>query len=493
MAHSEPVIVETAFGRVQGEAQHEASGGFVRFSGLPYGGSVVGSQRFALPGTPPSWTGLRDATVRASIPPQPPSRLAKVMGDFPATQGEDCLYVDVWMPRDCGQGRPVFVFLHGGAFITGGGSVSCYDGGLLAERTGAVVVNVTYRLGVLGLLPVPGIAAPNLFMHDQIAALRWVRQTIAAFGGDPGRITIVGQSAGAYSIALLLAHPVGRELFDRAILMSTPLGLALPTLDDAEKLAGEFLRELGLTPDQAKSLRDMPLERLLQAQTALLRRPPTGAPGDVAPPFLPVIDGDLVPALPMQAIAAGVGAWCPTMIGVTREEMAAFYIDSPLESISDAAVLGEYQKVFGDGAANAFQKALAARAPGSPVAALMDLRGDEMFVTPTLEFARLQGAGGHRAFVYQFDWQAPQSNVGACHCIDLPFLFGNLGDWQGALMLAGSHPKETADLSRAMQDAFATFARSGDPNAPGLPVWPSHDHHGAVLHFDRKITAVGAV
>jgi para-nitrobenzyl esterase len=227
MVHSEPVIVETAFGRVQGEAE----GGFIRFSGLPYGGPVIGAQRFALPGDAPRWTGVRDATAKASIPPQPPSRLAKVMGDFPATQDEDCLHVDVWMPRERQQAAPVFVFLHGGAFITGGGSVSCYDGGLLAERTGAVVVNVTYRLGVLGLLPVQGIAPPNLFMHDQIAALRWVRQTIAAFGGDPACVTIVGQSAGAYSIALLLAHPVGRELFDRAILMSTPLGLALPSCD----------------------------------------------------------------------------------------------------------------------------------------------------------------------------------------------------------------------------------------------------------------------
>jgi para-nitrobenzyl esterase len=489
MVHSEPVIVETAFGRVQGEAE----GGFIRFSGLPYGGPVIGAQRFALPGDAPRWTGVRDATAKASIPPQPPSRLAKVMGDFPATQDEDCLHVDVWMPRERQQAAPVFVFLHGGAFITGGGSVSCYDGGLLAERTGAVVVNVTYRLGVLGLLPVQGIAPPNLFMHDQIAALRWVRQTIAAFGGDPACVTIVGQSAGAYSIALLLAHPVGRELFDRAILMSTPLGLALPTRDDAEKLARELLAELGLAPNQATSLRDVPLQRLLQAQIALLRRPSTGAPGDVSPPFLPVIDGDLVPALPMQAIAAGAGAWCPTMIGVTREEMAAFYIDSPLENISDEAVLREYQKVHGDNAAEAFQKALAARAPSAPVAALMDLRGDEMFVTPSHALARLQGKGGHRAFVYQFDWQAPQSNVSACHCIDLPFLFGNLDHWQGALMLAGSNPTETADLSRAMQNAFAAFARSGDPNAPGLPVWPSHDRQGAVLHFDRKITAVGAV
>ncbi|MDB5533199.1 MAG: putative carboxylesterase [Hyphomicrobiales bacterium] len=487
MAQAERVIVETAFGRVQGEA----AGGFVRFSGLPYGGSVVGDRRFALPGAAPRWTGVRDTIARASIPPQPPSRLAKVMGDFPAAQNEDCLHVDVWMPRERTQAAPVFVFLHGGAFITGGGSVSCYDGGLLAERAGSVVVNVTYRLGVLGLLPVQGVAPPNLFMHDQIAALRWVRQTIAAFGGDPACITIVGQSAGAYSIALLLAHPIGRELFDRAILMSTPLGLSLPSLDDAERLARELLAELGLAPDQAKALRDVPLPLLLQAQIALLCRPPQGAPGDVTPPFLPVIDGDLVPALPMQAVAAGAGAWCPTMIGVTREEMAAFYIDSPLENLSNEAVLREYQKAHGDGAADAFQKALAARSPSAPVAALMDLRGDEMFVTPSHEFARLQGAGGHRAFVYQFDWQAPQSPVAACHCIDLPFLFGNLEDWHGALMLAGSNPKETADLSRAMQNAFVAFARSGDPNAPALPVWPSHDHHGAVLHFDRKITAAG--
>jgi len=487
--HSEPVIVDTAFGRVQGEAE----GGFVRFSGLPYGGPVIGAQRFALPGDPPRWTGVRDATARASIPPQPPSRLARVMGDFPASQDEDCLHVDVWTPRECQRALPVFVFLHGGAFITGGGSLSCYDGGLLAERAGAVVVNVTYRLGVLGFLPVHGVAPPNLFMHDQIAALRWVRQTIATFGGDPACITIVGQSAGAYSIALLLAHPVGRDLFDRAILMSTPLGLALPTHDDAEKLAQAFLQELGLAPDQAYSLRDIPLERLMQAQVALLRRPPAGAPGDVTPPFLPVIDGDVVPGLPMQAIAVSAGAWCPTMIGVTREEMAAFYIDSPLEQLSDEAVLDEYRKVHGDGAEEAYRKARAMRAPASPVAALMDLRGDEMFVTPSHEFARLQGAGGRRAFVYQFDWQAPQSGVGACHCIDLPFLFGNLDDWRGALMLAGSAPNETADLSRAMQNAFAAFARSGDPNGPGLPAWPSHDRHDAVLHFDRKITAMGAV
>ncbi|WP_316208029.1 carboxylesterase family protein, partial [Bradyrhizobium sp. SZCCHNR3008] len=186
MTAVEHVELETPFGRLRGAR----SEGVTAFRRVPYAEAPVGPLRFEMPSVPPRWGGVRDAVAAGPIPPQNPSRLDVVMGTYDVEQSEDCLHLDVWTGHAAGDRAPVLVFIHGGAFMTGGGSLPCYDGGILAKDNGLVVVNVSYRLGILGFFPHPGLGGLNLGLHDQVAALRWIAQAISVFGGDPQRITV---------------------------------------------------------------------------------------------------------------------------------------------------------------------------------------------------------------------------------------------------------------------------------------------------------------
>lgn len=473
-------IVETPFGTVKGQQIGEA----IAFRRIRYAPAPTGPARFAMPGEPVRWAGILDCTKLGPIPPQGPSRLSKVMGDYAAVQDEDCLHLDIWVPASRPRKAAVLAFIHGGAFMTGGGSLSCYNGGALAARTGVIVVTITYRLGALGFLPMVAGAPTNLGLRDQIAALRWIQQAIAAFGGDPDCVTVAGQSAGAYSIAALMA--AGQKLFKRGIMMSAPLGLAAPDAAKVADLRRAFLQALDLGENDGAKLRDVPIDRILQAQMMLLRRP-ASAVGDVTPPFVPIIDDDLMPRDPLPALLDGAGTWCDTMIGWTREEMAAFYVDDGRpQDVVDGLVRAAFEQRFGDKGATLYRKRLSSRAPSLPLAALGDLRSSEMFIGPSLEVAVAQRRQGRPAYVYQFDWAAPQSGVEACHCIDLPFLFGDFGNWD-ARMLNGGAGGEMQALSRAFQDALIGFAKTGAPDAEDRPSWPIHGDAGEVMHFDRLI------
>jgi len=478
------IMVDTPFGGLRGLTE----GGVSCFRQVPYAEQPIGSRRFAMPGEPMHWAGLRDAMQPGAVPPQLPSRLDSVMGSYAAIQNEACLHLDIWSPVSPDASVPVLVFIHGGAFMTGGGSLPCYEGAMLARNTGLVVVTITYRLGAFGFMPMPGIAPDNLGLHDQIAALRWIGQAIHAFGGDPTAITVIGQSAGAFSIAAMLASPSCKGLFRRAVLMSAPLGLKLRHTHEAPPVGRAILAATGRDPGTLEALRMLPVEDVLQGLRQLQRSPPPAdVPGDVTPPFMPVIDGTLLPGDPMEAIRAGTGGWCDTIIGVTREEYGAFALGNPVfRDLTDAALEREFTRIFGDRAPAALAKARARRAPASPGALLADLRADESFVEASVEFARLQGEFGANSYMYQFDWQSPRAEIGACHCIDLPFLMGNLETWGAAPMIQGARDREVQDLSGQMQGAMAAFARSGDPNGSDLPIWPPFGTRSVQLHFDRQ-------
>lgn len=478
------ITVNTPFGGLRGQMVD----GISCFRNVPYAEQPTGARRFALPGAPPRWAGLRDATLPGAVPPQLPSRLDGVMGSYAADQDEACLHLDIWSPVAPDASVPVLVFIHGGAFMTGGGSLPCYDGAMLARNTGLVVVTITYRLGAFGFMPLPGIAPPNLGLLDQIAALRWIGQAIRAFGGDPAAVTVIGQSAGAFSIAAMLANPSCKGLFRRAVLMSAPLGLKLRRVEEALPVGRAILAVTGRDPGALDALRTLPVEDVLAGLRELQRSPPPApVPGDVTPPFMPVIDGTVLTGDPMEAIRAGTGGWCDTIIGVTREEYGAFALGNPVfRDLTDAALEQEFSRIFGDKAPAALARARARRAPASPGAVLADLRADEGFVDASLEFARLQGEFGANSYMYQFDWQSPRAEIGACHCIDLPFLFGNLETWRAAPMIQGARDRELQDLSRQMQGAVAAFARSGDPNGEDLPVWSPFGARAVQLHFDRQ-------
>ncbi|MET7461139.1 carboxylesterase family protein [Nonomuraea sp. NPDC005501] len=389
-----------------------ANGAVTTFLGIPY----ARAERFAAP-QPTRWNGVLDAVQPGLAAPQPrTSRLERALGPgSDLRQGEDCLSLNVWTPG--GSGLPVLVWLHGGGFLTGSGAQSWYDGALLAERGRMVVVTVNYRLGALGYLYLtPQFPPANLGLLDQIAALRWVRENISAFGGDPARITLAGQSAGAMSA---LALP-GRDLFGQVILQSTPAGVQPYGIGEAAEIGQTFLDILELRPGDAERLRTVPLADLLGAQEQVARR--IAQSGRVTPPFQ-LVAADGVPA----DLTTGPREEVPMLMGTTRDEARAFFPQAEAELTA---------RLFRDG--------------------------------------NLRLAGRARsAHLYQFDWSPPGSPFGACHCIELPFVFGNLPAWHASPMLAGAEPAQLERLVAYVQGAWTAFVRDG---SPGWPAFPHVEH-----------------
>jgi para-nitrobenzyl esterase len=477
---SKPVF-ETKNGTVLGRDLGQVT----RITRLRYGQAPVGPRRFAPPEPVAPWQGTLDCSAATSpVPPQLPSRLAKVMGDYPAAQDEDCLHLDIWVPKDRVRSLPVLVFIHGGAFMTGGGGLSCYDGAVLAAREGIVVVNISYRLGALGFLPIDGIAPANLGLRDQECALRFIRGTIADFGGDPGNVTVSGQSAGAYSIQALLARNEAAALFDRAIVMSSPMGLDLEEAAACADRAAIFRDALAQAGET--DMRRAPVAAILEAQGALLRSM-RGAPDEVAPPFRPVLDHDFLTVDPAAPENAKRAAWCPMIAGVTREEHAAFhYLDDAFHAEAGGLLEKRFAERFGARAEAELARARARRVPPDDAAVLMDHGARCRFVFGTFDYVEALAAAGGKVWAYVFAWQSPTPGIGACHCIELPFVFGNLGDWTGAPMLGDAGAAELQGMARLFGGALAAFARSGSPC--GALDWPDFGAARACLTVDRLAT-----
>ena len=476
---SQPVF-ETKNGTVRGSDL----GAVTRIARLRYAESPTGVRRFAVPEPIAPWQGTLDcSTGHSPVPPQLPSRLAKVMGDYPADQDEDCLHLDIWVPNVRSEPLPVLVFIHGGAFMTGGGGMSCYDGAALAEREGIVVVNISYRLGVLGFLPIEGIAPANLGLMDQEIALRFIRANIAAFGGDAGNIAVSGQSAGAYSIQALLTRDDASALFDRAVLMSSPMGLVLEPSAASNDVGKTFLAALRADPSTA------PVSAILGAQAMMLRGL-NRAPDEVAPPFRPSLDGDFLRVDPAASDAAKRAVWCPMITGVTREEHAAFhYKDEAFHAQASMLIEPRFAERFGPRADAELARARARRIPASDAAVLIDHGSRTRFVFGTFDYVEALAAAGGHVWAYVFAWQSPIAEIGACHCIELPFVFGNLMTWADAPMLSGADQEELQGLARLFGGALGAFVRSGDPVADQGLIWPDFGSARAYLTVD---TCIGA-
>lgn len=485
MPHDE-LTVKTVAGDMRG-----AWDGDIRvFRGVPYAAPPVGPLRFAPPQPMPAWSGIRDATVDGPIAPQGRSRLAHVMGDFERPQSEDCLTLTLWAPRTTEhERRPVLVWIHGGAFSSGAGSLPWYAGERFAAADGIVAVSINYRLGALGFLHLPGVSDGNLGLRDQVAALQWVRANIRAFGGDPENVTVVGQSAGAGSIAALLTMPPAGGLFRRAIMQSTPFGRTARRREEAERIGRRFLELCGLKDGERERLKTLPVAALLTAQGEIGRLEKKFA--DAAAPFGLTIDGTTIPGDIAPALDGGTGAQVDIMIGTTREEMMAFYCRDPeVLNAAPAAVSGVFEGFF-KGEARAVEETIRrTRAARTGAAVLEALFTDRVFLAGTLRFAEARSRQGRPAYVYQFDW-APPGGLLACHCIEIPFVFDNLANWADAPMLKGADPAELAGLTQAMHRAWAAFARTGNPNHEALPEWPAYDvPDRQTMRFDRVIGPV---
>jgi para-nitrobenzyl esterase len=462
-------IVETRSGRVEGFVREGAAA----FRGIPYARPPVGPRRFAAPEPEERWAGVRPAREFGPSAPQRPLALPLPGMDVGACD-EDCLYLNVTTPAADGGRRPVLVWIHGGGFVIGSGSQSLYDGAALARRGDLVVVTINYRLGPLGFLYLselcPGLegAVANAGLRDQVAALAWVRENVAAFGGDPDRVTIFGESAGGMSVATLLGTPAARGLFGRAIAQS---GAAhnVHSRKTATRVAEEFLAELGVPRARAAEvLRELPPDKLLDLhQQTMLRLGSTAG----LLPFQPLVDGESLPEQPLEALRSGHAAGVDLMIGTTRDEWRLFqFLDPNLAKLDDAGLEKRLAaQVPGADAAAIVATYRGARAGAKPADLLFAIETDRVFRVPAIRVAEARAPYPAATFMYRFDWESPALGgaLGACHAVELPFVFGALGA-PGAEFFAGKGPEAERLCARTM-DAWIAFARSGDPSHPDLP------------------------
>jgi para-nitrobenzyl esterase len=470
------LVVETTHGKVRGTVR----GDVASWRGIPYAAPPVGPLRFRPPQPPAPWTGERDATRFGTVAAQSRDpRIALLSGvTEKVSSGEDCLLLNVFAPAAPGAAHPVMVWIHGGAFIMGSGSTPLYHGEPFAER-GIVVVTLNYRLGLPGFLYLgdlaPGHDEGNIGLLDQIAALRWVRDNIAAFGGDPAMITVMGESAGAISIATLLAMPAARGLFHRAILQSGASPLYPPTRDDATRVARRVLADLGVTVEQ---LADVPIDRILDVQERIAREHGLGA-------FAPYVDGVTVPAPPTAAVREGSAAGIPLLVGSNRHEWQLFEV--LLGEVTVEAFEAPLRQRFGPLLDQLLEHYRGAHRDRSLKRAWVDLVGEVSFRIPVIRLAEAQAAHGTPVYMYRFDWQTPAfgGRLGAAHAIELPFVWNRL-DLPMAPILLGPDFSHAQPLATIMHTTWVKFIETGEPNGGGFPRWPRYDaERRSTLLIDR--------
>jgi para-nitrobenzyl esterase len=467
----------------QGEVRGSVAAGVHSFKGIPYAAPPFGPNRLRPPQPVGPWRGVRDALTYGPKAPQPPypPPLDVLLPEL-AAPGEDCLSLNVWS-RDLGPARqPVMVWIPGGAFeFHGTGASPWYDGSRFA-RDGVVCVTINYRVGAEGFLYL-GDGTANLGLLDQVAALGWVRENIAAFGGDPGNVTVFGESAGAMSVGTLLAMPRAEGLFHRAIAQSGAAHQVISAAS-AERVGRHLAGKLGVAATR-EAIAAAPLDRLLQAQAALkgdlAAHPDPGRWGEVVAsmmPWQPVVDGDVIPERPIDRIVAGAGAGIDLLVGTNADEHRLFLV-----------AFGAIDRVTAEALAGAVaayglpvEETLAAYRAAHPGAGAGDLlaavQTDWYWRIPAIRLAEAHAKGRSSTYMYEFAWRSPQFNglLGACHALEVPFVFDTLGNGTGPLL--GTDPPQ--QLAETMHAAWVAFATDGDCG------WPKYDlGRRATMRFDR--------
>jgi para-nitrobenzyl esterase len=450
------------------------------FLGVPYATAA----RFGPPQRVTTWTGTRPATAFGPAAPQPIGGPLDglVPGSFRgATDEHECLTLNVFTPAGFARTRgataaamPVLVWFPGGAFTIGASSQPAYDGARFCAEQGVVVVTGNYRLGALGFLDARDLGGvANCGLRDAIAALEWVRDNIESFGGDPDRVTAFGESAGGGIVLHLCASPLARGRFAGAIVQS---GATFNTLDQARaaRVREALTTELGLSG--ASSLVHTPVEELIAAQAASA---PALLPTVGMMPFHPMVDGDVLPALPRAALASGSAAGVPLMIGTTTDEMRLFLDLSgpppPREKLCSR--LARYTGVDSDRAVKIVETYEAALATTDTNEIWAQLFTDVEMQVPAAAMRAAHGDHGP-VYSYLFGWPAADPRLGACHGIDIPFTFGNFGEGWSEFVGADAAAHE---LGRTLRGAWAAFARRGDPGWPVSPQTMRLDREPAVI------------
>ncbi|MGN8554008.1 UNVERIFIED_CONTAM: carboxylesterase family protein [Microbacterium sp. SLM126] len=475
-------VLSLSSGLVRGASE----GGIDKYLGIPYAAPPVGEHRFRAPAAPAHWEGERDAAAFGATAPQAayPPALAPYLPTVEVA-GDDFLTVNVWTPSDrADRGpMPVLVFVHGGALSRGSAALTGYDGASFA-RHGIVYVSVQYRLGQEGFAVLDD-APKNLGVLDQEAALRWVRREIAAFGGDPARVTAMGQSAGANTLTALLALPHAGELFDRAILQSGPLVAQPPK--KASRMTRAIAKRLDVAPTR-DGFAGVAADDLVAAQTEVAAG---GSPLGRGPTVALVIDGETVPENPLDALLAGAGRGIPVLIGSTSEEYRLWFVPGGAIDRITAATLSLARM-----AARVPKRVLEAHRRRSPDASPGQLLGevmtDVLLRGPITRFADSRTDRGAPTWVYEFRWRSPVDGLGAAHALELGFVFDRL-DTPDAIALGGRDgPRALAD---AMHRAWVSFVVDGDPGwepwSPRRPVQAFDADGGHIDYAPRQDELIG--
>lgn len=464
-ADEERVVVETAQGKVSGRRR----AGVSVFKGMRYGADSGGLNRFRPPQPVEPWTGVQEAVAYGDQSPQMRGMLADK-----GPMSEDCLRVNVWTPASDAAARPVMLWFHGGGFEAGSASQKVYDGTRLARRGDVVVVSINHRLNVYGhcylgdRLGEAYAASGNAGYLDLIAAMRWVRENIAAFGGDPDNVTLFGQSGGGRKVSLCYAGADAQGLFARGIVQSGS-HLRIQTPDQATRLTDALLAQLEIAPVDIEKLLAVPVEALTRAQLRVMR--------EMRSRFSPVLDGLAFTEHPFVPNAPARSNHLPMMVGTTRTELSnqlgyedgAFDLD-----------MAELQRRLGrfvpaedvDDAIAAFRAESPDASPSELYFTIASARGYVRDATIMAE-QRVK-AQAAPTYLYQLTWRSPADDGKhiSQHTLDLPFMFDNVA---AAPHLTGPESDETRAMAQAMADTWISFARTGDPNNAAVPAWPPYD------------------
>ena len=486
---TDTLVVETAHGPVRG-----GDDGRVRvWKGIRYAAPPVRGLRFRAPQPPERWTEVADATRYGSACPQPV--FPNMPLDLGAPQGEDCLRLNVWAPAGAepGDGKPVMVWLHGGAYVLGSGSQALYDGRRLAGGGEVIVVTVNYRVGALGFMDLSSFSTSrrrfdsNVGLRDVLAALGWVRDNIAAFGGDPGRVTLFGESAGAGIVTTLLASPLAEGLFARAIAQSSP-ATSVYDRRRAQRVAETVLDRLDVDADR---LADVPTAVLLAASQEVFDEVPVRNPGILA--FVPIVDGELLEDYPVKRAQEGRSLPVPLIIGTNRHEAALFRLmRSRLMPITPRAITSMFDEIAAeqpDLQLPTEEQIGSAYSRLRPGARSLSIATDVGFRMPSVWLAEGHGRVAP-VYLYRFDYATPLLKillVNAAHATELPYVWGNLGGPKDPTLKLGG-AKTARAVSKRVRTRWVNFATQDNPaGPPGEPEWtPYRADERACLLIDKR-------
>ena len=468
------LVATTEAGQVRGQR----AGNVLVFRSIPYAAPPVGALRFAAPAPHQPWPGVREATTGGPTAPfnRPPDGDIDGQANFGAgwVKGDDFLTTNIWTPALTGPARPVLVFIHGGAFVLGTADVPLYDGSAFAQK-GVVLVTLNYRLGIEGFLKIKGVPT-NLGIRDQLAALRWVQANIGRFGGDPANVTVFGESAGAMSVATLLGSPAAKGLFRRAILMSGS-GQGVLSGEQADRIAAKYARVLRIR-NTAEAYRRFSPEQLLAAQQKVtpkmvqLNTDEYADPGSGTVLYFPVIDGDIVPAVPLTSVQQGAGGPIDVLVGYNSDEANYFLVPSGLlKKVKSNFVLTLAARRLHPAPAALVATYKQAYPTKSLGALLSAMATGYQFQVPSVRLADAHARQPGRTYMYEFAWPSSVAagTYGAYHGLGLPFVFNQRALVTGPRGMLGPSGGP-AELAEKMQDAWVEFARTGSPGwAPYTP------------------------